>query len=155
MCACLCMYKVFLFLKLITFKTAINFLPLNTCNSKINIIYVNLFTHALELMQELIKTHGGTIETFLEMPETIFLDCQCFLLCFFFFLLAKIFWDICIILAGEKKKKEKKAVIIFSRKIPNSFARISGQYLSNKYLQKVLLKHLHIWAVPKKILVLF
>lgn len=132
MCACLCMYKVFQFLKLITFKTAINFLPLNTCNSKINIIYVNLFTHLLELMQELIKTHGGTIETFLEMPETIFLDCQCFLLCCFF-LIGKIFSEIFVSSQlGKKKKKEKKAVIIFSRKIPNSFARISGQYLSNK-----------------------
>lgn len=107
MCASLCMYKVFLFLKLITFKTAINFLPLNTCNSKINIIYVNLFTRALELMQELIKTHGGTIETFLEMPETIFLDCQCFLLCFFF-LIGKIFLRYLYHLSWGKKIKKKK-----------------------------------------------
>lgn len=85
----------------------------------------------------------------LEKHETVFLDFQ------FFFPFGRNFLSYLYYLRWKKPTKaNQKPVAIFKWKLPNSFATVSGQYLSSEYLQKVLQKHLHISSVPKEILVL-
>lgn len=73
----------------------------------------------------------------MEVHETLISGLPMLFALFFFICLRQIFfWDICIIIAGGKNNP----VRILHRKLPNTFARVSGPYLSSDYLQNVLPK---------------